>query len=96
MSILSRILGKETEPEPEPEPIETKRFVGTITWLDRGWGFIASKDKDIEYTRIFFHWSGLNQRTLHFNQLKKGMRVTFEIRTHPKRGYKAVKIEAAK
>lgn len=90
MSILTRLLGKEEEPEPE-RPV---RIQGTITWLDRGWGFIVSRD--IEYTRIFFHWSGLSQRTLHFSELKKGMKVEFEVRTHPKRGYKAVKIEVVK
>jgi cold shock CspA family protein len=92
MSILTRLLGKEEEPEPERP--ESKRMRGTITWLDRGWGFIVSRD--IEYTRIFFHWSGLNQGTLHFTELKKGMRVEFEVRTHPKRGYKAVKIEVVR
>ena len=29
-----------------------------------GWGFITSRD--IPYRRIFFHWTGLKQETIHF------------------------------
>jgi cold shock CspA family protein len=86
MTLIDRILGRESEPEPEPERIE-----GKIVKLDDGWGFVASKA--IPYTRIFFHWSALNQDTLHFTQLKKGMTIEFEPLEIPDRGLRAIKIK---
>jgi len=50
---------------------------GRIIFIEptKGFGFIISPD--IPFTRIYFHWSGLNSDTLHFTDLKKGMEVEF-------------------
>lgn len=40
-----------------------------------GWGFISSRE--IEFTRIFFHWTALRQDTISFKELKTGMYVEF-------------------
>jgi cold shock CspA family protein len=89
MSIINRILGKQDD---EPEQTKTsERIEGTIIKLDDGWGFISSHA--IPYTRIFFHWSALNQDTLHFTQLKKGMEVEFEPMEFPGKGLRAIKIK---
>lgn len=56
-----------------------------------GWGFISSKEK--KFTRIFFHWSSLNQDTLHFTELRKGMTVEFELSQYQDKGWRAIKIE---
>jgi len=56
---------------------------------DRGFGFIIADDGK-EY---FFHRSGV-QRTLDFDQLVGGERVTFEIEASPK-GPRAVQVRAA-
>ena len=73
------------------ETKEPQRFTGKIIHLDKGWGFISSRD--IEYTRIFFHWTGLNQN-LHFNTLSKGMQVEFEAKHWEDSGWRAIKIKA--
>lgn len=68
-------------------------MVGKIIHLDEtGWGFISSPE--IEFTRIFFHWTGLKQDTLNFKELKRGMKVEFEAKQSPdpKKGYRAIKV----
>lgn len=69
---------------------ETK-ITGRIIKVSKGgWGFISSKD--IEFTRIFFHWSALRQDTLNFKKLELGMYVEF-IPTHLEgRGYRAIQV----
>lgn len=57
--------------------------------LDKGYGFIISKD--IPFERIFFHWSGLANDTLRFPELEKGMEVEFEAQQSD-RGWRAIKI----
>lgn len=81
------------------ESVEQKRITGKIIKLsDKGWGFISSKE--IPFTRIFFHWTGLNQNTLKFNELKTGMIVEFisiELKEDSKeKGWRAIKIEVVK
>ena len=72
-------------------PEDTKRYTGTIIYLDdKGWGFINCHE--IEFTRIFFHWSGLNHR-IKFRELKKGDTVTFIVKEYPESGTRAIKIE---
>lgn len=69
---------------------ETK-VVGRIIKVSRkGWGFITTKE--IEFTRIFFHWSALRQDTLPFLELKAGMNVEFTPVQMPGRGYRAIHI----
>lgn len=91
MSLIQRLLGQE-EPEPQATTRVNKpeRIQGKIIKLGRGWGFITSRD--IEYTRIFFHWSALQQDTLHFTELRKGMKVEFEPLEHHDKGIRAIRI----
>ena len=84
MSILDKILNREQVTEPEP-----KKVRGKIIHLDDGWGFVSSKD--IPYTRIFFHWSALEQDTLHFSKLENGMVIEFTP-IERKQGLLAIKI----
>lgn len=52
------------------------KLTGRIIKVSKaGWGFISSRD--IEFTRIFFHWTSLQQDTLGFKELKTGMHVEF-------------------
>jgi len=54
---------------------ETK-IVGKVIKVSRsGWGFISSRE--IEFTRIFFHWTSLKQDTITFPEIKTGMKVEF-------------------
>lgn len=69
-----------------------KRMRGKITRVDpKGFGFITSKE--IPYTRIFFHWSGLLQTTRNFKDLDKGMWVEFNPFLIRDKGYRALRIE---
>lgn len=85
--------------EPEPTEVSTHELEGQqvegkiIKVLDKGFGFIVSPA--LKYTRIFFHWSALNQDTLNFAELKKGMRVRFTLKKFPK-SWRAIKIEVLK
>jgi cold shock CspA family protein len=106
MSIIKRILGMEngkgttvntTTREPhnfshEEGQFQEKRIRGKVTRVDpKGFGFIISRD--IPFTRIFFHWSGLLQSTVNFAQLEKGMMVEFNPLLVPDKGYRALRIE---
>ena len=80
----------------ENPPADSKRYNGRIIKLDTnpdtgGYGFISSRE--IPYTRIFFHWSGLAADTLHFTKLKTGMKVTFVGFDVPGKGWRAIKIK---
>lgn len=67
------------------------KIVGKIIKINRaGWGFISSKE--IEFTRIFFHWTSLRRDTLLFPQLKIGMRVEFTPIEVPNNGWRAMHI----
>lgn len=67
------------------------RSVGRIIKIHRsGWGFISSRE--IEFTRIFFHWTALRQDTLRFPELKTGMLVEFTPLEIPDKGYRAMHI----
>jgi cold shock CspA family protein len=97
MPFLRDLLSREQQQNVENvvEQKETK-YVGKISKVDKtedkgGWGFISSKE--IEFTRIFFHWTGLVQDTLNFKKLEKGMKVEFVAREQPGRGWQAFKIK---
>lgn len=55
-----------------------------------GYGFISSKE--LPFERIFFHWTALEQTTLRFLQLRRGMMAEFELLNDPIDGYKAIKM----
>jgi len=69
------------------EPIQGKI---THVSLEEGWGFIQSPS--IEFTRIFFHWTGLKGGE-EFKELKKYMKVEFIAQRIPGRGWRAIKIK---
>jgi len=70
---------------------ENKVVVGRIIKVSReGWGFISSKD--IEFTRIFFHWTALEQDTLPFLELKTGMMVEFTPIKVVGKGHRAIHV----
>ena len=77
-----------------PEETE-QRVKGKIIFIsEEGWGFISSLE--IKFTRIFFHWTGLNQNTLNFVELKKGMEVEFTPKDYEDKGVRAIRIEVIK
>lgn len=68
------------------------RVVGRIIKVHKaGWGFISSRE--IEFTRIFFHWTALKQDTLSFPELKSGMMVEFTPLQIPGKGWRAVHVK---
>jgi len=69
---------------------ETKVVGRVIKVHKTGWGFISSKE--IEFTRIFFHWTALRQDTVKFPELKTGMTVEFTPVEIPGKGYRAVHV----
>ena len=70
----------------------TRKVIGRIIKIHRsGWGFISSKE--IEFTRIFFHWTALRQDTISFLELKTGMMVEFTPLQIPGKGYRAVHVK---
>lgn len=71
---------------------EPKRIKGKIIHIsEEGWGFATSPE--IKFTRIFFHWTGLEQSTLKFPELRKGMRIEFEAKEYVDKGVRAIKIK---
>jgi cold shock CspA family protein len=97
MSLRGKLFGNiPDEPitsEDLSEDILKNRITGKIFFLneDEGWGFISSND--LKFTRIFFHWSALEQDTFHFTQLKKGMEVEFTPKEYEERGWRAIRIK---
>lgn len=68
-----------------------KKVVGRVIKVSKtGWGFISSRE--IEFTRIFFHWTALRQDTVKFPELKTGMHVEFTPLEVPGKGYRAVHV----
>ena len=68
-----------------------QKVVGRIIKISKaGWGFISSKE--IEFTRIFFHWTALRGDTLSFKDLKTGMKVEFTPVEYPGKGYRAMHV----
>ena len=69
-----------------------QKVIGRIIKVSKqGWGFISSKD--IEFTRIFFHWTSLRQDTIPFLELKTGMMVEFTPLKIDGKGYRAVHVK---
>ena len=107
MGIIQRMLGGMAQEPDEPNDNDSDnkeyeqgegdqyfedRVRGKITRVDeRGFGFITSKE--IPFTRIFFHWSGLLQSTRNFKDLTTGLFVEFNPLLTKDKGYRALKIE---
>lgn len=71
---------------------DTTKITGRIIKISKsGWGFISSKD--IEFTRIFFHWTALRGDTLNFKEIETGMVVEFTPIEVPGKGYRAVHVK---
>ena len=71
---------------------QTEKTEGKIVKLSpNGWGFIISPT--YQFTRIFFHWTALQQNTLNFTDLKVGMSVKFYTQRYKEQGVRAYKIE---
>lgn len=71
---------------------QAKKVKGRIIKIsEKGWGFISSKD--IEFTRIFFHWTALRQDTLPFKELKAGMHCEFQPIQIQGRGWRAIHVK---
>jgi len=70
---------------------EQLKVIGRIIKVSKaGWGFISSKE--IEFTRIFFHWTALRQDTNSFPELRTGMMVEFTPLRVPDKGWRAVHV----
>ena len=71
--------------------VNETRVTGRIIKVSKdGWGFISSKE--IQFTRIFFHWTALKQDTLRFMELHAGMYVEFTPVQVQGKGYRAVHV----
>ena len=68
-----------------------RKVIGRVIKVSKtGWGFISSRE--IEFTRIFFHWTALRQDTMKFPELKTGMHVEFTPLEIPGKGWRAVHV----
>lgn len=70
---------------------ETKILGRIIKVSKEGWGFISSKE--IQFTRIFFHWTALRQDTIPFLELRTGMMVEFTPLKVDGKGWRAVHVK---
>jgi cold shock CspA family protein len=71
--------------------MEETKVIGRIIKVSKmGYGFISSKE--IQFTRIFFHWTSLKQNTLPFLELKTGMMVEFTPIQVPMKGWRAIHV----
>lgn len=71
---------------------DTNKLIGRVIKVSKtGWGFITAKE--IEFTRIFFHWTALRQDTIPFLELRTGMWVEFTPIQIPGKGWRAVHIK---
>lgn len=68
------------------------KVLGRIIKVSKdGWGFISSKE--IQFTRIFFHWTALRQDTIPFLELRTGMMVEFTPLQIQGKGWRAVHVK---
>jgi hypothetical protein len=73
------------------EMTDTPKVIGRIIKVSKaGWGFISSRD--IEFTRIFFHWTALRQDTIPFLELRTGMIAEFTPLKIEGKGWRAVHV----
>ena len=74
-----------------PRPDDVRVNGKIIKVSPKGYGFISSKE--IEFTRIFFHWTSLRPDTLTFKELRAGMKVSFVDQNVEDRGHRAIKVK---
>jgi len=93
MSKLRKLFGNIPDEPVRSKDLEPKRIIGKIIHIqeEEGWGFITSHEDGYKFTRIFFHWTGLDKDTFHFLDLKKKMKVEFEPK-NMEQGLRAIKI----
>lgn len=78
-------------PTTRRKEVTDQKIVGRVIKVSKkGWGFVSSKE--IEFTRIFFHWTGLRQDTIPFLEMKVGMWVEFTPLQIEGKGWRAVHI----
>jgi len=86
---LKNILGQHNMKEEDIDP-EGQTIQGKILSLnDKGYGFISSTA--LKFTKIYFHWSALDQDTVNFANLKKGMKVEFKL-VYTAQGPRGIKV----
>jgi len=91
VGIFDRLKPEEKKLITEHIKQEENRVQGKIIKVSEdGWGFISSKE--IKFTRIFFHWTSLQQDTLNFTELKRGMKCEFTPIEVQDKGWRAIKI----
>jgi cold shock CspA family protein len=81
----------ETPVDTDEKKPEVRLHGKIIKVSPQGYGFISSKD--IEFTRIFFHWTSLRPDTLPFKELRAGMKVSFVDQNVEDRGHRAIKVK---
>jgi len=92
VGIFDRLKPEEKKLITEHIKQEENRVQGKIIKVSEdGWGFISSKE--IKFTRIFFHWTSLQQDTLNFTELKRGMKCEFTPIEVQDKGWRAIKIK---
>jgi hypothetical protein len=87
----SRVRPRFTSVNEGREMTDTPKVIGRIIKVSKaGWGFISSRE--IEFTRIFFHWTALRQDTIPFLELRTGMIVEFTPLKIEGKGWRAVHV----
>jgi len=86
---LKNILGQHDMKEEDIDPEGTVIQGKILSLNDKGFGFISSTS--LRFTKIYFHWSALEQDTLNFALLKKGMKVEFKL-IHTQQGPRGIKV----
>lgn len=73
------------------EMTDTGTMTGRVIKVSkRGWGFISSMD--LQFTRIFFHWTALRGGSVPFLKIEKGMHAEFVAVEIPTKGWRAVHV----
>ncbi len=70
-----------------------RQVKGKIIYLNeaKGWGYINSHE--IQFSKVYFHWTGLNA-SVNFKELKRHDEVVFKAMKREK-GWKAINIDKA-
>ena len=92
VKLFKELLGGTMETEVKELKKDEKRSFGKFIKVSHeGWGFITSQE--LPFTRIFFHWSALQNDTLKFQDLRAGMKVSFNAFEVEGKGWRAIKIK---